>query len=775
MKYFLLIFLFSLSVLHANEKVVLQLKWFHQFQFAGYYAAKEKGFYEEAGLDVTIRERDLRFNNITQVIDNEAQYGVSDSVLFLYMLKNQPIKIVAPIFQHSPNVLFTLKSSGLDSPYKLANKTITFYKNDTDGISILGMLKSFQIIPELNRIYKKTDYMLLAQDETDAYAGYLTNEPYYFKEMGIELNIINPANYGFDLYGDMLFTNEQEATNHPQRVEKFKKATLKGWEYALSHKEEMITLIHQKYAKEKSLGHLKYEADALEQVIQKDLIPLGALDKGRVKYILDIYKQDGFITTNTNIDNFIFEAYNSTLNITDEETYYLAKKGKITMCVDPDWMPFEKLENNKHIGMSADFFKIFQRKLEVPIEVIPTKTWSESLEKGKNRECDIFSLVMPTPDRRKYLDFTQSYIKAPLVIVTNLEELFIDNIAQLEKKSLGVSKGYAFGEILKKRYPYINFVDVENIQDGLKKVYDGKLYGFVGALPTTGYHIQKEYVGQLKIAGKFNENWELGIGVRNDEPLLKSIFNKAIATITKEDEDAISNKWVSVSFNKETNYLLILLWVGGVSAIFFSIILFVIRSNNRLSKEIQEKTEIENKLQEHIKLFEKLSITDELTGLYNRRHFNNLFESEYNRAKRDNKNIAFLMLDIDFFKLYNDNYGHQKGDNALKEVAHYLLSRTHRAGDFAFRLGGEEFGLLFSLPTYKEACDFAQSIQEGIEELHLEHNYSSVAPLLTASAGLIFQTSVQESTTDELYKLADDNLYAAKERGRNRLVATSKE
>jgi diguanylate cyclase (GGDEF)-like protein len=103
------------------------------------------------------------------------------------------------------------------------------------------------------------------------------------------------------------------------------------------------------------------------------------------------------------------------------------------------------------------------------------------------------------------------------------------------------------------------------------------------------------------------------------------------------------------------------------------------------------------------------------------------------------------------------------------------MLRTKRGGDFAFRLGGEEFGILFSLPTYEEAFSYAQSIKEGIEKLHIEHEYSSVAPVITSSMGLIFQTVAQDTTTDELYKLADDNLYAAKESGRNKLIGTIKE
>lgn len=117
----------------SNQKVVLQLKWLHQFQFAGYYAAQKQGYFKEAGLDVEIRSRDLQKNNIEQVLNGEVQYGIADSVLLLYQAKNAPVVIVAPIFQHSPQALITLKSSGIDSPYKLDGKRIAFYPKDTDG------------------------------------------------------------------------------------------------------------------------------------------------------------------------------------------------------------------------------------------------------------------------------------------------------------------------------------------------------------------------------------------------------------------------------------------------------------------------------------------------------------------------------------------------------------------------------------------------------------------------------------------------------------------
>lgn len=776
MKFFIFVSLFFLTLLDANEKVVLQLKWLHQFQFAGYYAALEKGFYAEEGIDVEIRERNPAINNIDQVLGNEAQYGVADSVLFLYAAKNSPLKIIAPIFQHSPNVLITLKSSGLDSPYKLQGKRLVFYKKDTDGFGILGMLRSLDIKPQIHRVRTGEDHRLLLSGDADAYASYLTNEPFDFKAQGRELNIINPANYGFDLYGDILFTNATEAAEHPKRVEAFKRASLKGWQYALKNKEEIIALIKKKYNPAKSLEHLRFEAEGIAQVIQSDLIPLGTLDRGRIEYMMQLYVRYNLLDSQVDINEYIFEAYaDSSIDLTLDEKYFLAKKGEITMCIDPDWMPFEKLEDGKHIGMSADYFKLLQQKLETPIRVIPTKTWSESIEAGKERKCDIFSLVMPTSERFAYLDFTKSYIRVPLVVVTGIDELFVDDITKLKGKKVGVIKGYAYTEILRGKYPYLDLVEFENLKKMLEGVKDKKVDAAIETLASTGYHIQKGYVGELKIAGKLDDMWELGIGTRNDEPMLLSVFNKALSQVSSEQHQEILNKWISVNYTKELDLATLFSWIIGITLVFGVVLGFIYRTNRRLSKEVQTRIQTQLELQNLINLYETLSITDELTQLYNRRHFNELFLQEINRAKRDCRQIAFLMLDVDFFKNYNDTYGHLQGDTTLKAIADVLKRYTKRAGDFAFRLGGEEFGLIISTSSYEEARKLAEAIRQSVADLAIEHKASAISDVVTVSIGLSFYKCPLQLDVDTFYKEVDDNLYAAKDQGRNCIVATYNE
>jgi diguanylate cyclase (GGDEF)-like protein len=170
------------------------------------------------------------------------------------------------------------------------------------------------------------------------------------------------------------------------------------------------------------------------------------------------------------------------------------------------------------------------------------------------------------------------------------------------------------------------------------------------------------------------------------------------------------------------------------------------------------------------KTFEKLSITDGLTGLYNRRYFNETLKREINRALRDKEYLSFLILDIDFFKKYNDSYGHDAGDKALIRVAHTLQDSLQRGGDFAFRLGGEEFGVLFSKENEKDSFALAEKIRKNIEALKIEHSNSSVAKCITVSVGLLNVNFANESVDEHgFYTMADDALYQAKE-NRNKVV-----
>lgn len=172
------------------------------------------------------------------------------------------------------------------------------------------------------------------------------------------------------------------------------------------------------------------------------------------------------------------------------------------------------------------------------------------------------------------------------------------------------------------------------------------------------------------------------------------------------------------------------------------------------------------------KRVEKMSVTDELTNIYNRRFFNITLQKELSRAKRDNKNIALVILDIDYFKEYNDTYGHSEGDKALKSVAKTLEISLNRASDYCFRLGGEEFGILISDFEEEKFKGFLEKIRINIEDLNIEHKNSKINKNLTVSIGAYISNSI-EMNEIKLYKLADQNLYTSKNNGRNQVTLTS--
>jgi diguanylate cyclase (GGDEF)-like protein len=161
-----------------------------------------------------------------------------------------------------------------------------------------------------------------------------------------------------------------------------------------------------------------------------------------------------------------------------------------------------------------------------------------------------------------------------------------------------------------------------------------------------------------------------------------------------------------------------------------------------------------------------------MTGLYNRRYYAETIKKEMNRVKRHSSTLALMMIDVDNFKLYNDTYGHQAGDTVLIEIAEILRAYTSRSGEYAFRLGGEEFAIVVSGMKEEECFILGNLIRREIENRAIPHIKNDASPFVTISMGIAFYTSKSEMTCEELYKEADTQLYRAKERGRNQVVGS---
>ncbi|MEG3639524.1 GGDEF domain-containing protein [Magnetococcus sp. PR-3] len=190
-----------------------------------------------------------------------------------------------------------------------------------------------------------------------------------------------------------------------------------------------------------------------------------------------------------------------------------------------------------------------------------------------------------------------------------------------------------------------------------------------------------------------------------------------------------------------------------------------------LMRERVERKKAEAQLREANRLLEEQAVTDQLTGLFNRRHFDEVFEQELRRAKREQRVLSYIMLDIDHFKKLNDHYGHLQGDIALKKVGEILIEICRRPGDYAFRLGGEEFSVLVADQGEQCGVEFAERIRAAIESSGIPNIQSPVSDKMTTSIGLLSKIPEADCSMDRYLKIADTRLYAAKQQGRNCVVA----
>lgn len=297
----------TISATASPDKVILRLKWKHQFQFAGYYAALEKGYYKDAGLDVEIKEIDSGVDYINEVVEGAANYGVGNSELAVRYMEGAPIVVLACIFQHSPAVLMVKEQSNIFTPQDLVGKIIEAESLGA-GAEIRAMLHSeglqenqFTLVPATFSLNQ------LLSDKVHAVNIYTTNEPYFFDKFGIPYRIINPKHYGIDFYADCLFTSKKELRRNPERVKLFREASLKGWEYALAHPEEISQIIIQKYKSTKTLDHLLYEAEQTKELINPDFIEIGHTNKGRWIHQIETLADLGIIEKVKSIDDFIYD------------------------------------------------------------------------------------------------------------------------------------------------------------------------------------------------------------------------------------------------------------------------------------------------------------------------------------------------------------------------------------------------------------------------------------------------------------------------------------
>ena len=295
----------------ADGPIVLQLKWYHQFQFAGYYAAEEKGFYKAEGLTVEIREGSPKRPPVEVVLRGEAQFGVSDDDILLARLRGQPTVACAAIFQHSPYIVMARADSEISKPADLIDKTVMVPK-DYGSAQFMGMLKHEGIpVDRVKIVPHNWKLKSLLDREVDAISAYSTVEPTQLRQAGVSPVIIRVADYGVDFYGDTLFTSEDVVKRDRAQVAAFVRASLKGWNYAMQHPAEMIDVILKKPGvKERGIRreNLEVEAEEMKALVLSEVVDIGHMNLGRWERMEQVFRETGLTRKKQNLDGFIFDS-----------------------------------------------------------------------------------------------------------------------------------------------------------------------------------------------------------------------------------------------------------------------------------------------------------------------------------------------------------------------------------------------------------------------------------------------------------------------------------
>ena len=294
----------SLPVL-ALDNVSLQLKWTHAFQFAGYYAAKEKGFYQEAGLAVNIIEATPGSDPVNNVLSGQAEYGIGTSSLLLLRNAGKPVVVLGVIFQHSPYILLSRQHGPIQSIHDLDGKRVML---EPQAEELLAYLKMEGIpFDRITRVEHSFDPQDLVTGKVDAISAYAINQPYYLDRSHFNYQTYSPRSAGIDFYGDNLFTTEQELKLHPERVRAFRAASQRGWQYAMGHPEEIADLIRAKYTQQHSRDYLLFQAKQMLPLIRPELIEIGYMYPGRWRHIAETYVELGMLTKDFSLDGFLYD------------------------------------------------------------------------------------------------------------------------------------------------------------------------------------------------------------------------------------------------------------------------------------------------------------------------------------------------------------------------------------------------------------------------------------------------------------------------------------
>ncbi len=374
---------------------------------------------------------------------------------------------------------------------------------------------------------------------------------------------------------------------------------------------------------------------------------------------------------------FSYEITNSNISLDKKEKDYLQNKKELKICLDPNWFPFEGFDKDgKYVGISSDYFKLFQKQLNIPIVPVKTNSWTQTLEFVKNRKCDILTLANQTDDRKKYLNFTKPYLNVPFVVITKTNVNFINNFKHITNKKIGVVNDSALVEILHNKYPNFILVKVKDNKDGILKVKNKILYGFVANMVSVGHILKTNYYPDLKIIARLDdEQSKLAVGIRNDDTILHQIFNKMIANLSLEFEEMVLHKYTYSQYDNITHVVpykclkQVLLLIFILILLFFYIQFRSIQLNKKLDKRVKDEVELNRQKELQLIHQSRLAQMGEMLSMIS------------HQWRQPLSSISSIVTTLEL-KVITDEYDHNYFIKQLNKISDYSQYLSHTITDF---------------------------------------------------------------------------------------------
>jgi len=780
-----LLLLFALLPLPAGalEKVVLQLKWQHQFQFAGYYAAAAKGYYRDAGLDVSIVEAGPAIDPVAEVTSGRAQYGVSNSALILARAGGKPVVVLAVIFQHSPFILVARADAGIRSVQDMAGKRLMIEPHADEIYAFLrkeGLNESRLVVKP-----HSFDHQDLIDGNTDVMTAYSTDQPFFFEQRGFRHLEFTPRTAGIDFYGDNLFTSTEELAEHPARVRAFREASLKGWRYAMAHPEEIADLILAQYSRRHARAHLLFEANRMVPLLQSELVDLGYMSPDRWRHIADTYAELGMLSRDFALDGFLYSPASASdprmtralaastgialilaavlfglFGLTRKLRREIAGRKQVEADLRESDAKFRTIADTTPIALlitrPEDGKVIYANQTAaelggLPVDELIGSDVTRFYPDPAARQRFLEELQAAGSVRNQVIEFVRRDGKpiltqrsATLATLNDQPALFVA-IADLRERQRLESALQARGAA------------IEAAAEGIAITDPGGLIEYVNpALTAITGHASEELVGRSTRI--FNSG-------SHDKAYYDNLWNTIRAGRVWRGE--IVNRRKDGSLYTELMAIAPVRNEKG-ETVHFVAIKHDISERKRMETDLKEtNTMLQHQLEEIHRLQEELrelAVRDGLTNLFNRRYLDETLERELARAKREGYPLSLVMIDIDHFKNLNDTYGHQAGDKVLRELAAVLWGNI-RTEDVPCRYGGEEFVVLLPRMPLGIAIERAESWRKTFEAMRVP--FGDFRLEATISCGLSAYPD-HARTPDDLLRCCDEALYAAKRGGRNR-------